>query len=121
MRAFSWDVPGNRFYDDMTNGGRGSRKDRGFFGEKVWAKAHLVRLCEQFFNGCKFYLSDHLSDHFGVMSYLDVSAAYASVGRKQDFVAAGARRDELVSFMCQCQQKDQVEMRALLQRGREIQ
>lgn len=115
--GFSWGVPGNRFYEDMTGGGRGLRKDRVFFGDKVWAKAHLVGQCEQFFDGCKF----HLSDHFGVMSYVDVSTVYGSTARKQDVIAARARRAEVASFMRQCQQKDQVETRALQQRGRDSQ
>jgi len=115
--GFSWGVPGNRFYADMTSGGRGLRKDRVLFGEMVWAKAHLVGQCEHFFDGSKF----HLSDHFGVMAYVDVSPVYASITRKQDVLAARARRAEIANFMRQCQQKDQVEVRALQQRGRDSQ
>ena len=88
-----------------------------FFGNKVWAKAHLVGQCEQFFDGCKF----HLSDHFGVVSYVDVSTVYGSTARKQDAIAAQARRGEVASFMRQCLQRDQVETKALQQRGRDSQ
>ena len=55
------------------------------------------------------------------MSYVDVSTVYGSTFRKQDVIAARARRAEVASFMRLCQQKGQVETRALQQRGRDSQ
>ena len=101
----------------MISGGRGCRKDRAFFGDKVWVKAHLVGKCEQFFDGVRFYLSDH----FGIMSYVDVNPVYGLSARGHEVKAARKRRSDLAEFMYQCQQKDEVEMQALRQRGRESQ
>ena len=52
---------------------------------KVWAQTHLVGQCETFFAGEKF----HLSDHFGLFSYVDVGDVYASRA-KQDVATARA-------------------------------
>ncbi len=110
----SWGVKDNRFYKDSSYSGPGLRKDRVLFGKKVWAEAHLVGQAKRFFAGHEFYVSDH----FGVMSYVDCGDMYASLA-KQDSVVARSRRGQLVALRDQAQQKELVEVRALRQAGRE--
>ena len=99
--GYSWGVPSKKFYADVAYSGPGLRKDRVLFGEKVWAKAHLVGQREQYFDGERFYLSDH----FGVMGYVDVSDLYASRA-KQDIVAAMCRRQQIARLVEQNEQKE---------------
>lgn len=110
----SWGVKDNRFYKDSAYSGAGLREDRVLFGKKVWAEAHLVGQGKRFFDGHEFYMSDH----FGVMSYVDSGDVYASLA-KQDSVVARTRRGQLVALRDQAQQKELVEVRALRQAGRE--
>ena len=112
----SWGVKGNAFYKDSAYTGPGLRKDRVLFGRKLWAEAHVVGQGKLFFDGSEFCLSDH----FGVMAYVDVADLYASRA-KQDGVAARVRRGQLVSLREQAQQKELVEARARSQAGREEQ
>ena len=112
--GFSWGRKGNRFFADMSYAGPGLRKDRVLFGKKVWAQAHLVGQCEQFFEGEQFYLSDH----FGVMAYVDVRDVYASRA-KRDLAAAQVLRGRMANLMEENQQRELVEVKALRQAGRE--
>ena len=109
----SWGVKGNCFYADSVYAGPGLRKDRVLFGKMVWAEAHLVGQGKVFFDGREFYLSDH----FGVLAYVDVGDLYASRA-KQDSIAARGRRGQLVSLRDQAQQKELVEVNARSQAGR---
>ena len=112
--GYSWGVPGNKFYADLAFAGPGLRKDRVLFGGKLCAQAHLVGQCEQFFQGEKFFLSDH----FGVMAYVDSSDVYDSRA-KQVVVVARVRRQLLAAPVEQSQQKELIEVKALRQAGRE--
>ena len=84
----SWGAPGNCFYADMVMRGFGLRKDRVLFGRDVWAEAHLVGQRRQFFEGKEFCLSDH----FGLMAYVDVSGVYARRGKKATEAQRGNRK-----------------------------
>ena len=112
--GFSWGVRGNAFYADSGYAGPGLRKDRVLFGSRTWAEAHLVGQGKMFFEGCEF----GLSDHFGVMAYVDVDKVYASKA-KQDCVTARVRRGQLVSMRDEAQQKELLEVKASGQAGRE--
>jgi len=112
--GFSWGVKSNAFYKDSQYSGPGLRKDRVLFGKRAWAEAHLVGQGKMFFDGCEFCLSDH----FGVMAYVDVGDVYASRA-KQDCVTARVRRGQLVSMREQAQQKELLEVKASCQAGRE--
>ena len=114
--GFSWGVQGNKFYVDSKYTGSGMRKDRVLFGQRVWVAAHLVGQCEQYFDGERFYLSDH----FGLMAYVDVDDAYGSRA-KLDVDRAKARRRELVGAMERNQQKEIADARERRQAGREEQ
>lgn len=114
--GYSWGVKENKFYEDSTYGGVGLRKDRVLFGKKVWAEAHLVGQGKRFFDGREF----NLSDHYGVLAYVDVGDFYASLA-KQDCVAARVRRGQLVSMRDQAQQRELVEAKAMRQAGCEEQ
>ena len=69
-----------------------------------------------FLDGLEFYRSDH----FGLLAYVDVCEAYASVFGGDDELAR-SRRGVLVQLKEDAMQKEQVEARALLQLGREEQ
>ena len=112
--GFSWGVKGNKFYDDLGYGGPGIKKDRAFFGKRLWAEAHLVGQGKRYFDGCEFCLSDH----FGLVVHVDVDDAYAS-GAKQDCVRARARRGQLVAVREESEQREAVEVKAMQQAGRE--
>ena len=84
------------------------------FAEHVWAESHLIGQAKVFFEGSEFFLSDH----FGVMAYVDVVDVYGSKA-KQDRVAAQSRRSQLVRLRDELQQKELVEVRAMVQEGRE--
>ena len=115
----SWGAPGNRFYEEVSqpkSRSLGLRLDRVLFGSKLWAESHLVGQGPVFFDGEEFYLSDH----FGVLAYVDVSDAYASRA-KQDVVATQARRGHLVRLREHGQEKELVEVKARRQLGREEQ
>lgn len=114
--GFSWGVPGNKFYANSLYTGPGMRKDRVLFGKRLWAAAHVVGQCEQYFDGEKF----HLSDHFGLMAYVDVDDAYASRATL-DVAVAKARRRQLVTGMEQNQQKEIADTKERRQAGREEQ
>ena len=68
------------------------------------------------YEGEEFYLSDH----FGVLAYVDVCDAYVSRA-KQDVVATQARRGHLVRLREHGQEKELVEVKARRQVGREEQ
>ena len=86
----SWMALGNRFYADSPYSGPGLRYDRHLFGAGLWAEAHLVGQGKVFFEGQEFFMSDH----FGVMAYVDQSRLHA-FSSKRPGVAAGARRAQL--------------------------
>jgi len=110
----SWGMQGNRFYEDMTGFGNGLKKDRVLFGEQVWAETHLVGQQKQFFDESEFYLSDH----FGIMAYVDVDASYSS--RVQtDVACARVRRGQLVQIREEAAFKELQEVKAKRQEGRE--
>ena len=88
----SWMARGNRFYADSAYCGLGLRYDRHLFGDGVWAEAHLVAEGKVFFGGQEFFMSDH----FGVMAYIDQNDVY-SASSKCASVAARARRGQLVA------------------------
>ena len=71
--GYSWGVRGNGFYSDSGYAGPGLRKDRVLFGKHAWAESHLVGQGKLHFEGREFCLSDH----FGVMAYVDVAEVYA--------------------------------------------
>ena len=110
----SWGVKGNKFYADMSYAGFGLQKDRVLFGSRVWAEAHLVGQGKVYFGGSEFCLSDH----FGVLAYVDVGKLYASAA-KRDVVTARERRGQLRKLKDETEQKELVWVRAMAQAGRE--
>ena len=111
----SWAAPGNRFNVNLRKG-VGRRLDRVLFAGHVWAESHLVGQGKIFFEGQEL----NFSDHYGLLCYVDVCAAYGSRA-KQDIVAARVRRASLVSIREQNQQKELVEVQARRQEGRDDQ
>ena len=107
---------GNRFDHGLQKVGCGARYDRVLFGKKVWAESHVVGNGPVHFEGSEFWLSDHC----GLLAYVDFCDAYGSKA-KQDVVVARARRGQLVSMREQSQQKELVEVKARRQQGREEQ
>ena len=59
-----------------------------------------------------------MSDHFGLMAYVDVHDAYSSRKRSAELVAR-SRRGQLVAMRELAMQKEAVEAKAMLQHGRE--
>jgi len=114
--GFSWGVKGNGFYADSAYRGPGLRCDRVLFGEGAWAESHLIAQGKVFFEGREFYLSDH----FGLMAYVDFNDVYAAGGRSSQIMAR-ARRGHLVAMKDVALQKELVEAKAQLQLGREAQ
>ena len=96
--------------------GQGYGRTASFFGETVWAEAHIAGQGKVFFDGAEFCMSDH----FGLMAYVDAGHLYASRA-KQDCLAARVRRGQLVGLRDQAQQRELVEVRAKAQAGREEQ
>ena len=82
----------------------------------MWAESHLVGNGPVYFEGSEFWLSDHC----GILAYVDLCDAYGSKA-KQDLIVARARRGQLVSLRDQNQQKELVEVKARRQHGREEQ
>ena len=69
----SWDPRKNRYLaEDQDLPRSGQRFDRVFFRGAVFGVSYLVGQCRQFKDGVDFCLSDH----FGVLALLDVSAAH---------------------------------------------
>ena len=101
------------FDADLEYRGPGHRYDRVFFPDGVWAEAHLVGQGRRFFEGREF----NLSDHFGVMCYVDVHEAYGSKGGFGG-LSARARRGELVAMKDVSLQTELQEALAVLQSGR---
>ena len=112
----SFGAQGNRFDHSLQRMGNGSRYDRVLFGRNVWAESHLVGSGSVYFEGSEFWLSDHC----GLLAYVDLCDAYGS-SAKQDKIVARARRGQLVSLRDQNQQKELVEVKARRQHGREEQ
>ena len=112
----SFGALGNRFDQRLPKGGFGPRYDRVLFGDRVWAESHLVGNGPVCVDGSEF----HLSDHSGLLAYVDVCDAYASTA-KQDLVASRLRRAQLVSLRDGSQQRKLEEMKARRQHGREEQ
>ena len=112
----TWGTSENRFFADVAYKGPGLRKDRVLFGKRTWAHVHRVGLCAEYFDGQKFYLSDH----FGLMAYVDCDDCYGS-RTHQNIAAAKVRRGQLAYLMEQNQQKELVEVKESGQRGREEQ
>ena len=110
----SWGTKDNRFYGDSEYGGPGLKKDRVLFGTEIWAETHLIGQRRRFFEGAEFCLSDH----FGLLIYVDASNMYPSRS-KADVLAARIRRAQLVSLRDESQQKESVEVKAARQEGRE--
>ena len=91
-------------------------QDAVLFAGSLWVEAHVVGEARRFFDGAEFCLSDH----FGLLCYVDVHNAY-SLRSKAGEMEARARRLRLVSLKDLAVQKELVESRALLQLGREEQ
>ena len=69
----SWDPRKNKYLaEDQDLPRSGQRFDRVFFRGAVFGVSYLVGQCRQFKDGVDFCLSDH----FGVLALLDVSAAH---------------------------------------------
>jgi hypothetical protein len=112
----SWGVPSNKFDANLQYRGTGLSYDRVLFAGSLWVEAHLIGEARRFFDGAEFCLSDH----FGLLSYVDVHNAY-SLGSRSGQLEARARRLRLVSMKDLAVQKEAVESKALLQLGREEQ
>ena len=110
----SWGVNSNKFYIDSGYRGPGLRYDRVLFAGSLWVEAHLIGEARRFFDGAEFCLSDH----FGLLSYVDVHDAY-NLRSRSGQMQARARRLRLVSMKDFAVQKELVESKALLQLGRE--
>jgi hypothetical protein len=112
----SWGVKGNKFYADSLYTGVGLRYDRMLFAGSLTVEAHLIGEARRFFEGAEFCLSDH----FGLLGYVDVHDVYGSKSRSGG-MAARARRGRLAAMKDLAVQKEMVEAKALLQLGREEQ
>ena len=114
--GFSFGAQGNRFDHSLQRLGSEARYDRVLFGQNVWGESHLVGNGSVYFEGSEFWLSDHC----GLLAYVDLCDAYGSKA-KQDVPVARARRGQLVSLRDVNQQKELVEVKARRQQGREEQ
>jgi hypothetical protein len=112
----SWGKSTNKFYSDCSYNGPGLQYDRVLFAGAMWVEAQLIGEARRFFDGAEFCLSDH----FGLLCYVDVHNAYSLRSRAGD-MEARARRLRLASMKDLAVQKELVESRALLQLGREEQ
>ncbi|CAK0828905.1 unnamed protein product, partial [Prorocentrum cordatum] len=86
----TWGVRWNRFFADQQCSGPGFRFDRAMFGEKLFARAHVMARGPVVFEGVQFCASDH----FGLMVYVDVADVFALRGRGRE-EAARVRRGEV--------------------------
>ncbi|CAK0790084.1 unnamed protein product, partial [Prorocentrum cordatum] len=86
----TWGVRWNRFFADQQCSGPGFRFDRAMFGEKLFARAHVMARGPVVFEGVQFCASDH----FGLMVYVDVADVFALRGRGRA-EAARVRRGEV--------------------------
>ena len=86
----TWGVSWNRFFADQLYSGPGLRFDRAMFGEKLFARAHVIARGPVVFEGVQFCMSDH----FGLMVYVDVADVFAQRGRGR-LEAARVRRGEV--------------------------
>ena len=74
----SWSPMQNRFYKNLGDyHGPGYSFDRIWCQGSVRAEGHLVGACREFCDGRSFFLSDH----FGVLGFLDVHDLHASIGK----------------------------------------
>ena len=89
----SFGAQGNRFDHRLPKRSFGHRYDHVLFGKGVWAESHLIGNGPVCFDGSEF----HLSDHCGVLAYVDVCGAYMSK-TTQDIVAARVRRARMPSL-----------------------
>ena len=112
----SWGARGNGFYADSSYAGFGIRKDRALFGQGLWAEAHLVGQGKEFFDGAEF----NLSDHFGVMVYVDNAECYEAITKKSEMVRR-LHRKRLADLRERFQQLELVENKARRLAGREQQ
>ena len=110
----SWGKSTNKFYSDCSYNGPGLQYDRVLFAGSLWVEAHVIGEARRFFDGAEFCLSDH----FGLLCYVDVHNAYGLRSRAGE-METRARRLRLVSLKDLAVQKELVEARALLQLGRE--
>ncbi|CAK0822041.1 unnamed protein product, partial [Prorocentrum cordatum] len=86
----TWGVRWNRFFADQQCSGPGFCFDRAMFGEKLFARAHVMARGPVVFEGVQFCASDH----FGLMVYVDVADVFALRGRGRA-EAARVRRGEV--------------------------
>ena len=104
----------NKFHEGAGSGCRGFRFDRALFGKSMWAEAHLVAQGKQSFDGVEFCLSDH----FGLMVYVDAGRVFES-RVKGDVRSAEARRKALAQIREQAQQTEAEEVKARREAARE--
>ena len=69
---------------------RGDRFDQIWFKGKAWADGHMIGTFRCFCDGASFYLSDH----FGLLGFIDIHSDYRGTGAKA-VSAARQRRLEL--------------------------
>ncbi|CAK0862898.1 unnamed protein product, partial [Prorocentrum cordatum] len=86
----TWGVRWNRFFPDQQCSGPGFRFGRAMFGDKLFARAHVIARGPVVFEGVQFCASDH----FGLMVYVDVADVFALRGRGRA-EAARVRRGEV--------------------------
>ena len=90
----SWSPVINRFYENLQSYRRlGEAFDRIWSAGEVWVEGHMVGACRTYCSGESFFLSDH----FGLLGFMDVHAAYGVVGGGNSEVAR-KRREALGSL-----------------------
>ena len=106
----SWSPTTNRFYENLANCGRRADHsfDRIFSAGDVWVEGHLVCACRTYYCGRSFFLSDH----FGLLGFLDVHAAYGTAGGGDSGVAR-RRRQALGSLRTESELAEPVATRAM--------
>ena len=110
----TWGVSWNKFDKDQSHRGLGLRFDQALFGRCMWAEAHVVAKGRVSFEGQEFCMSDH----FGLMVYVDVGNVFAS-RLKADQRSAMARRKAVAQLKEQAQQKEEEEVKARRQAAQE--
>ena len=84
----TWDPRVNKFYENLQDYRRnGEVFDQVLSSGCVWVEGHRVGNCYEYRAGKKF----HLSDHFGLLGFVDVHAAYGTAGGGQSHVAENRR------------------------------
>ena len=111
--GLSWNLWVNRFFEDLKEfRGIGQRFDRVFFSGAVSVYACLVGQYRFFCDGAEFFLSDH----FGLLGFLDVHKAYGvclgasgtAVVRDRRAALARVRDREHLSEVQHCKERERV-------------